>query len=122
MRQGKISLGTFTTSKVGRMGKYPEIKHNELYEVSVLIHCRSYEMNKIYGAAIASKSQDYAFFHNTIFETSPGLNTLASCVTFTCKDRVPAGSLYNVSLIRDIIFIFYQTESTDWNLLKCYWC
>ena len=50
-------------------------------------------MNKISGDDIASKSQDYAYFHNAVFEKSSDLKVWASCVTFYCQDKVPPGSI-----------------------------
>ena len=69
------------------------------------------------GDANGSKGQDYAYFHNAILPISSGQETLASCMTFACKDKVPAGSLYHVSVIREIIFNFlsqliYRLELT----------
>ena len=69
--------------------------------ISASMHSSSYEINKISGADIAAKSQDYAYFHNAVIERSPELTISASCVTFTSKDKVPPGQSYNVSKIRE---------------------
>ena len=73
------------------MGRFLERKHG-LYHVRILINCRYYEINNISADDIASKSQDYAYFHIAVLEKSSDLNVWASCVTFYCQDKVPPGS------------------------------
>ena len=69
------------------------------------IQYRTYEIAKISGEDVANKSQNLAYFHTAIFEKSSDLKVLASCVTFASQDRVPPGSVYNVSLIVGLIFL-----------------
>ena len=82
------------------MGRFLEKKNNHFNHNKVLIHYRSYEMDKISAVEIANKSQHYAYFHNAVFQKSSELKILASCVTFACQDKVPPGSLYNVRALR----------------------
>ena len=73
----------------------------------VFYHFRSYEIAKISGDDVANKKQNLAYFHTAIFEKSSDLKVLASCVTFASQDRVPPGSVYNVSTKYQTFGIFY---------------
>ena len=61
------------------------------------LHSSTYEQAKISGSDVANKRQSLAYFHTAIFERSSNVKVLASCVTFASRERVPPGSVYNVS-------------------------
>ena len=86
------------------MSSYDNLLYNRYNQIVLFLQCfRTYQEELITRDQISNVTEELVMTHFAIFEgTINGFTTykkdyVASCVTFTSQERVPAGRNYNVT-------------------------